>query len=90
MAAKATFALKPGLCVRRVRFVMLAPDTRQHRRCQAGKPVIDLSEFLEPLLAASRPSRTVYRRLIDALSSVTGSQERRAQHVALFVGAVAQ
>jgi predicted O-linked N-acetylglucosamine transferase (SPINDLY family) len=29
---------------------MLAPDTRQHRRCQAGKPVIDLSEFLEPLL----------------------------------------
>ena len=50
MAAKAPFALKPGLCVRRVRFVMLAPDMRQHRRRQAGKPVIDLSEFPEPLL----------------------------------------
>jgi hypothetical protein len=50
MAAKATFALKLGLCVRRVRFVKLAPDTRQHRRRQAGKPVIDLSEFPEPRL----------------------------------------
>ncbi|WP_353213157.1 hypothetical protein [Rhodovarius sp.] len=29
---------------------MLAPDTRQNRRCQAGKPVIELSEFPEPLL----------------------------------------
>jgi hypothetical protein len=28
MAAKATFALKAGLCVRRVRFVMIAPDPR--------------------------------------------------------------
>jgi len=44
------FALRPGLCVRRVRFVMLAPDMRQHRPCQAGEPVIDLSEFPEPLL----------------------------------------
>ena len=32
---------------------MLAPDTRQHRRRQAEKPVIDLSEFLEPLLSQS-------------------------------------
>ena len=47
-------ALKPGLCVRRVRFVTLAPDMRQHRRRQAGKPVIDLSEFPEPLLYLSR------------------------------------
>jgi 2-dehydropantoate 2-reductase len=42
--------LKAGLCVRRVRFVMFAPDPRQHRRCQAGKPLIDLSEFPEPPL----------------------------------------
>jgi hypothetical protein len=50
MAAKVAFALKPGLWARRVRFVMLAPDTRQRRRCQAEKPVIDLSEFPEPAL----------------------------------------
>jgi hypothetical protein len=54
MAAKALFALKPGLCVRRLRFVTLAPDMRQHCRRQAGKPVIDLSEFPEPLLYLSR------------------------------------
>jgi len=41
-------ALKPGLWVRLVRFVMLAPDTRQHCRCQAGNPLIGLSEFPEP------------------------------------------
>jgi hypothetical protein len=29
-------------------------------------------------------TRTAVASLIDALSSVTGSQERRAQHVALF------
>ncbi|MCX7379822.1 MAG: hypothetical protein NTY94_24080, partial [Alphaproteobacteria bacterium] len=46
----ATFALKAGLCIRRVRFVMFAPDLRQHRRCQAGKPLIELSEFPEPAL----------------------------------------
>jgi len=42
--------LKAGLCIRRVRFVMFAPDLRQHRRCQAGKPLIELSEFPEPAL----------------------------------------
>jgi len=30
---------------------MFAPDPRQHRRCQAGKPLIDLLEFPEPPLA---------------------------------------
>jgi hypothetical protein len=50
MAASATFALKPGLCVRRVRFVIIAPDPRQHRRCQAGNPLIRLPEFPEPAL----------------------------------------
>jgi hypothetical protein len=29
---------------------MFAPDLRQHRRCQAGKPLIELSEFPEPAL----------------------------------------
>jgi hypothetical protein len=43
IAASATFALKAGLCVRRVRFVMFAPDPRQHRRCRAGNPPIALS-----------------------------------------------
>ncbi len=31
---------------------MFAPDLRQHRRCQAGKPPIDLSEFPEPALTS--------------------------------------
>ena len=40
-----------ALCVRRVRFVMISPDPRQHRRCQAGTPLIKLSEFPEPPLS---------------------------------------
>ena len=39
-----------GLYVRRVRFVVLAPDTRQHRRCQAEKPVIGPFVFSESTL----------------------------------------
>ena len=50
MAAYATFALKPAPCVRRVRFVMLSPDPRQHRRCQARNPLIGLSEIPKPPL----------------------------------------
>src|SRR5690349_1464319 len=50
MAAKATFALKAGLCVRRVRFVMLAPDPRHLRRSQADSPLIALFEFGQPPL----------------------------------------
>jgi hypothetical protein len=42
--------LKLGLCVRRARFVMRAPDLRHLRRCQAGNPLIGLSEFPEPPL----------------------------------------
>src|SRR3982751_4137842 len=53
MAAKATFALKAGLCVRRVRFVMLAPDPRHHRRFQADPPLIALAEFGQPPLQCS-------------------------------------
>jgi hypothetical protein len=36
------------LCVRRVRFVIVSPDPRQLRRCQAGNPLIGLSESPEP------------------------------------------
>src|SRR5271167_886259 len=50
MAANATFALKPGLCVRRTRLVMVAPDTRHSRRSQAETPLIGLSEFGQPPL----------------------------------------
>src|SRR5215218_7849753 len=50
IAASATFALKPGLCVRHARFVILAPDLRHLRRCQADTPLIGLSEFPEPPL----------------------------------------
>jgi hypothetical protein len=42
--------LKAGMCVRRVRFVMLAPDPRHHRRFQADPPLIALSEFGQPPL----------------------------------------
>src|SRR5690349_6806524 len=51
-AANATFALKTGLWVRRIRFVMLAPDPRHHRRFQADPPLIALSEFGRPPLGA--------------------------------------
>ena len=58
IAARATFALKPGLCARRVRFVMFAPEPRQHCRCQAGNPPIGLFEFPEPSLpGVSQPPR---------------------------------
>jgi hypothetical protein len=53
IAASATFALKPGLCVRRARFVILAPDLRHLRRCQAETPLTGLSEFPEPPLTAT-------------------------------------
>src|SRR4051795_12720345 len=39
-AANATFALTAGLWVGRIRFVMLAPDPRHHRRFQADPPLI--------------------------------------------------
>src|SRR3954447_26367935 len=48
MAASATLALKAGACVRRVRFVIVAPDPRQSRRSQAGFPLNELSEFGQP------------------------------------------
>jgi len=50
IADGATFALKAGLWVRLVRFVMFAPDPRQHCRRQAEIPPIGLSEFPRPPL----------------------------------------
>src|SRR5664279_3807377 len=50
MAARATFALKAGLCVRRTRLAIVAPDMRHSRRSQAVFPLIDLSEFARPPL----------------------------------------
>src|SRR5260370_34721411 len=52
MAVKATLALKAGVWFRRVRFVMISPDSRQPRcRCQAENPLIVLSRFPEPALS---------------------------------------
>src|SRR3954453_5840743 len=51
MAASATLALKAGACVRRVRFVIVAPDPRHSRRSQAGFPLNELSEFGRPPLS---------------------------------------
>jgi hypothetical protein len=42
--------LKAGLCVRRTRLVIVAPDTRHSGRPQAEIPLIDLSEFGQPPL----------------------------------------
>ena len=55
IAARATFALKLGLYVLRVQFLMLSPDPPQHHRCQAGNPLLGLSEFLEIALFAWMP-----------------------------------
>jgi hypothetical protein len=48
---------------------MLSPDTRQHRRCQAGKPVIGPSEFPRPPLSdgtLSSAARAVAITVTDA------------------------
>src|SRR3954452_10500282 len=52
MAARATFALKAGLCVRRARLAIVTPDMRHSRRSQADFPLIGLSEFAQPPLLA--------------------------------------
>jgi hypothetical protein len=52
-AASATFALKAGTWVRRVRLAIVAPDPRHPRRFQADFPLIDLSEFGRPPLIAT-------------------------------------
>src|SRR3954447_6100525 len=68
-AANATFALKPGLWVRRIRFVMLAPDPRHHRRFQADPPLIALSEFGQPPLISTNPERRVGWQAVSGWSA---------------------
>jgi len=69
IADSATFALKAGLWVRLVRFVMFAPDPRQHCRRQAGNPPIGLSEFPRPPLpvleAAFRTESFQWFRIVE-------------------------
>src|ERR671926_1405366 len=74
MAAKATFALRAGLCVRRVRFVMLAPDPRHLRRFQAVSPLIALSEFGQPPLTTRRRQK---RMVIGSVRFIPSTQYRR-------------
>jgi hypothetical protein len=53
MAANATFALKAGVWVRRVRLLIVSPDsTGTTCRCQAETPPIILSKFPAPALPA--------------------------------------
>ena len=51
-AAKATFALNPGVWLRLVRLVMVSPVQRHHRRSQAETPLIPLSRFPRPALSS--------------------------------------
>src|SRR4051812_5301989 len=67
MAARATFALKAGLCVRRARLAIVTPDMRHSRRSQADFPLIGLSEFAQPPLCFSGAGR----RLLWAAASRT-------------------
>src|SRR3954465_13678288 len=61
MAARPTFALKAGLCVRRARLAIVTPDMRHSRRSQADFPLIGLSEFAPPPLGEVR--QPLHRRL---------------------------
>src|SRR5664279_3358689 len=73
MAARATFALKAGLCVRRTRLAIVAPDMRHSRRSQAVFPLIDLSEFARP------PLGPILARVVgDAVDVAEEADRRRA------------
>jgi hypothetical protein len=50
-AAKATFALNAAVWFRLVRFVIVSPVQRHHRRGQAETPLITLSRFPRPALS---------------------------------------
>src|SRR3954470_3780546 len=75
MAANATLALKAGACVRRVRFVIVAPDPRHSRRSQAGFPLNELSEFGRPPLTDLAVSRPIMVMLTVGGSSFAGSHD---------------
>jgi AcrB/AcrD/AcrF family protein len=51
--------LKAGLCVRRARLAIVAPDQRHSRRSQADFPLIGLSEFGQPPLYPGASAQTV-------------------------------
>src|SRR5271167_4601838 len=64
MAANATFAFKPGVWFRRVRFVIFAPDSRREPcRRQAENPLNRLSRFSKPALYAATGDRRQGRSL---------------------------
>jgi hypothetical protein len=74
IAASAPFALKAGLCVRRIRFVMSAPDPRQPHRCQARNPPIELSEFPKPSLdLAVETFEAIYLETADTTADATAA-----------------
>jgi len=79
IADSATFALKAGLWVRLVRFVMFAPDSRQHCRRQAENPPIGLSEFPRPPLAMEMfgAKREFWRKGTAALPRTTSAMRCR-------------
>jgi hypothetical protein len=54
ITARATFVLNPGLCVRWIRFILLPPHPRRHRRRRAERRMIDPSGFFSRLYR-SRP-----------------------------------
>jgi hypothetical protein len=62
IAVSATRTLKPGLWIRLVHFVMLAPDSRQLRRCQSLSKIISMTvrafaASIEPTPSAGRRGR---------------------------------
>ena len=79
----ATFALKPALCVRRVRFVVFSPYPRQHRRWQAGNLLIGLSEFAEPDLGVRIEGTNSYHWVFHCKDAVVHQPDySRAARVA--------
>src|SRR5450432_2434020 len=67
MAVKATLALKAGVWFRRVRFVMISPDSRQPRcQCQAENPLIALSRFPEPALYQEVVAPSLTRKVVPS------------------------
>src|SRR3954467_13249343 len=68
MAARATFALKAGAWVRRIRLAIVAPDLRHSRRSQAELPLIDLSEFGRPPLhiRTALPAATRREKVLES------------------------
>ena len=70
IAARATFALDPGRCVRRVRLVICAPEPRHFRRCQQEIQLSSCRNFPSHVYAGyylSGPQRRVSQLLCKAV-----------------------